>query len=186
MLNRSTYTKQIITELNSMFLRVADVISAAYKENDMIWIHGYHLMLLPSMLRGVLPDVPIGFFFHLPFPSTEFYRILSHREEILKGLLGSTLIGFQTFDYTRHFLSACTRILGLETSPKGVQNKGHFAAVTICPIGIDPNPIHDVLKVPSVMQQVSSLRRQFRERVVLLGVDSVSYLGWVSIRWTTI
>lgn len=81
----------------------------------MIWVHDYHLMLLPAMLREEIGDkkknVKLGFFLHTPFPSSEIYRILPVRNEILLGVLHCDLIGFHTYDYARHFLSSCSRIL---------------------------------------------------------------------------
>lgn len=84
----------------------------------MIWVHDYHLMLLPAMLREEISNmeqpkknVKLGFFLHTPFPSSEIYRILPVRNEILLGVLHCDLIGFHTYDYARHFLSSCSRIL---------------------------------------------------------------------------
>lgn len=81
----------------------------------MVWVHDYHLMLLPQYLREEIGDskenVKIGFFLHTPFPSSEIYRILPVRNEILLGVLHSDLLGFHTYDYARHFLSSCSRIL---------------------------------------------------------------------------
>ena len=85
------------------------------EDDDIIWVHDYHLMLLPAMLREEIgmkkSNIKIGFFLHTPFPSSEIYRILPVREEILYGVLQSDLIGFHTFDYARHFLSSCSKIL---------------------------------------------------------------------------
>ncbi len=73
---------------------------------DMIWVHDYQLMLVPALLRERLPDARIGFFLHVPFPSSEVFRILPWRQQILHGLLGADLVGFHTFSYLRHFLGA--------------------------------------------------------------------------------
>ena len=81
------------------------------KEDDIIWIHDYHLMLLPKLIREKLPDATIGFFNHIPFPSFGIARILPWCKEILEGLLGADVIGFHTYDYTRHFLSSVHRLL---------------------------------------------------------------------------
>jgi trehalose 6-phosphate synthase len=81
----------------------------------MVWVHDYHLMLLPKMLREEIGDkkknVKLGFFLHTPFPSSEIYRILPVRNDILRGILECDLVGFHTYDYARHFLSSCSRIL---------------------------------------------------------------------------
>ena len=99
-------------EVNRIF---AKSIARDVKDNDLIWVHDYHLMLLPKMLREEIPDtvknVGIGFFLHTPFPSSEIYRVLPVRGEILEGVLHSDLIGFHSYDYARHFLSSCNKIL---------------------------------------------------------------------------
>ena len=77
-------------------------------------------MVLPSFLRKRFHRVKVGFFLHSPFPSSEIYRTLPVRDEILKSLLNSDLIGFHTFDYARHFLSSCSRMLGLNYESKRV------------------------------------------------------------------
>ena len=88
--------------------------------------------------------VKIGFFLHTPFPSSEIYRILPVRREILLGILQCDLIGFHTYDYARHFLSSCTRILGLPTLPNGVEFEGRYAHVGTFPIGIEPGQFVEV------------------------------------------
>lgn len=99
-------------EANRLF---AQAIARDVKDGDLVWVHDYHLMLLPSMLREEIgdskKDVKIGFFLHTPFPSSEIYRILPVRNELLLGVLHCDLIGFHTYDYARHFLSSCSRIL---------------------------------------------------------------------------
>lgn len=93
----------------------AKTMAAEVQDGDKIWVHDYHLMLLPEMLREEIgmkkKNVKIGFFLHTPFPSSEIYRILPVREELLLGVLHCDLIGFHTYDYARHFLSSCSRIL---------------------------------------------------------------------------
>ncbi|CAN0156188.1 unnamed protein product [Discosporangium mesarthrocarpum] len=96
----------------------ADAIQGIYRDGDLIWVHDYHLTVLPQMLRNLLPRAKIGFFLHLPFPSSEIYRILPYREEILEGVLSSDMIGFQTYDYARHFLSTVESLLDAICSPQ--------------------------------------------------------------------
>lgn len=100
-------------EANWLF---AQTIANEVRDGDMVWVHDYHLMLLPEMLRGELraqgkKNITIGFFLHTPFPSSEIYRILPVRANLLRGVLHCDLIGFHTFDYARHFLSSCSHIL---------------------------------------------------------------------------
>lgn len=97
-------------------LQFAQTIAKEVQDGDLIWVHDYHLMLLPQMLREELQssgrkNVKIGFFLHTPFPSSEIYRILPVRDKLLRGVLHCDLIGFHTYDYARHFLSSCAHIL---------------------------------------------------------------------------
>src|SRR4051812_49135540 len=80
-----------------------DAVTAIAEAGDIIWIHDYQLLLLPGLVRAVLPDVAIGFFLHIPFPSYELYRLIPWRIELLEGMLGANLIGLHTFDDARHF-----------------------------------------------------------------------------------
>jgi trehalose 6-phosphate synthase/phosphatase len=86
----------------------------------------------------------VGWFLHTPFPSSEIYRTLPVREEVLRATLRADLIGFHTYDYARHFISSCTRILGLEGTPEGVEDNGRWAAaVYVCNIACQAlhNPV---------------------------------------------
>lgn len=93
----------------------AETICALMGENDTLWIHDYQLLLLPQMVNKLRPDVSIGLFLHIPFPSFEIFRLLPWRLEILEGMLGADLIGFHIFDYVRHFMSSVRRLTGLDT-----------------------------------------------------------------------
>ncbi|CDF33503.1 unnamed protein product [Chondrus crispus] len=159
--------------------RFAEAVMQVYEPGDLVWVQDYHLMLLPSLLRKRIRDVTIGFFLHTPFPSSEVYRILPVRSKVLQGVLAADLIGFHTYDYARHFLSVCTRILGLDASPKGVTYKDHFANVGIFPIGIDPNAWIKALRSPSVKERILELEEKFRGKKVLLGVDRLDYIKGV-------
>ncbi len=102
-----------------------------------VWIHDYHLMLLPKMLRDRFPEISIGYFQHIPFPSFEVFRLLPWRIEILEGLLGADLIGFHTYDYERHFISSLRRLMGLDTYFNQVRYKKRVLKVDNFPMGID-------------------------------------------------
>ncbi|KAA8497702.1 Alpha,alpha-trehalose-phosphate synthase UDP-forming 5 [Porphyridium purpureum] len=123
--------------------KFSDKVVELYHEENLIWIHDYHLMVLPSQLRRRLSGAKIGFFLHIPWPSSEAYRTLPVRDELLRGLLSSTLLGFHLFDYARHFLSACVRLLNLEHEASrgilGVEYSGRHVMIRVSHIGIDPN-----------------------------------------------
>ncbi|PGH00833.1 trehalose-phosphatase [Helicocarpus griseus UAMH5409] len=115
----------------------ADRIVHNWKRDDVIWIHDYHLLLVPGMVRKQIPDAQIGFFLHIAFPSSEVFRCLAVREELLQGMLGANLIGFQAQEYCHHFLQTCSRILTVEATKEGVQLEDRFVNVGTFPIGID-------------------------------------------------
>lgn len=108
---------QAYVSVNKVFAdKVMEVISP--DDDDFVWVHDYHLMLLPTFLRRRFNRVRLGFFLHSPFPSSEIYRTLPVRDELLRALLNADLIGFHTFDYACHFLSLCSRILDLAYESK--------------------------------------------------------------------
>ncbi|KAJ1564229.1 threalose-6-phosphate phosphatase, partial [Cladochytrium tenue] len=158
----------------------ADAVVAAYTPGDHIWIHDYHLLLLPSMLRERLPaDASIGFFLHAPFPSSEIFRCLPKRREVLEGVLGASLIGFQTYSHARHFTSSCTRVLGLETSPGAVQFRGARVAVGIFPIGIDAARAEAACRSPATLDKATALRELYAGRRILVGRDQLDHVKGV-------
>ncbi|KAG2110944.1 glycosyltransferase family 20 protein [Suillus discolor] len=126
-----------------------------------------------------IPDVKIGFFLHTPFPSSEIYRILPVRREILLGVLFCDLIGFHTYDYARHFLSSCTRILGLPTMPNGVEFEGRLAHVGTFPIGIEPASFIKNLEKETVKSRITQLEQRFNGVKVIVGVDRLDYIKGV-------
>ncbi|KAL5525652.1 hypothetical protein ACEPAG_6988 [Sanghuangporus baumii] len=129
--------------------------------------------------NNLLTDVKIGFFLHTPFPSSEIYRILPVRREILLGVLYCDLIGFHTYDYARHFLSSCTRILGLPTMPNGVEFEGRLVHVGTFPIGIEPSNFIDNLERESVKRRLAELENRFNGVKVIVGVDRLDYIKGV-------
>lgn len=105
---------------------------------DLIWIHDYHLLLVPALIRQTLSEAAIGLFVHTPFPSSEVFRCLPRRKEILDGMLGANLICFQTYSYSRHFVSSCVRVCGYESTPRGgIDVSGHVTSISWCPVGVD-------------------------------------------------
>ena len=151
----------------------SDAVRDVTVEGDLIWIQDYHFMLLPRMLRQLEPNAKLGFFLHVPFPSSELYRTLSFREEILKGLLAADLLGFQTYDYARHFLSSCEMVLGLETAPDHVEHEGHLTKVCVCPVGIEPEVVKARSLASPTLAAIRRLEGQLQGRALFLGVDTL-------------
>tara|TARA_B100001093_G_scaffold126029_2_gene118564 strand:- start:398 stop:2611 length:2214 start_codon:yes stop_codon:yes gene_type:complete len=114
--------------------------------NATVWVHDYQLLLLPKMIKELRPDLTIGFFLHIPFPSFEIFRIFPWRSEVLEGLLGSDLIGFHTFDYQRHFLSSVKRILRLEVDFNKINLGDREVVVNTFPMGIDYSKFNEAAR----------------------------------------
>jgi trehalose 6-phosphate synthase/phosphatase len=123
--------------------KFADAILAKAEDDDVIWVHDYQLMLVPQMVREKRPNISIGFFLHIPFPSFEIFRTMPWRKEVLEGLLGADLIGFHIYDYERHFLSSVRRLLGLEVSFNDIYLDNRVIKVDSFPMGIDYKKFHD-------------------------------------------
>ncbi|KAI8918785.1 glycosyltransferase family 20-domain-containing protein [Entophlyctis helioformis] len=157
----------------------ADAVCAIYRPGDTIWVQDYHLLMVPSMLRKALPGASIGFFLHTPFPSSEIFRALPHRTEILTGLLGANLIGFQTYSHARHFISSCTRVLGCESSPTGVEFHGFTVNIGIFPIGIDVERVESRRRLEAVQQKIKSIRELFPGKRIIIGRDKLDHIKGV-------
>ncbi|XP_031488309.1 alpha,alpha-trehalose-phosphate synthase [UDP-forming] 1-like isoform X3 [Nymphaea colorata] len=158
---------------NQMF---ADVVNEHYQEGDVVWCHDYHLMFLPKYLKERNSQMKVGWFLHTPFPSSEIHRTLPSRSELLRSVLAADLVGFHTYDYARHFVSACTRILGLEGTPQGVEDQGKLTRVAAFPIGIDPERFIRALELPPVQEHIRELKERFAGRKVMLGVDRLDMI----------
>ncbi|GAB4834764.1 Sesquithujene synthase A [Ancistrocladus abbreviatus] len=175
---------QAYVSVNKIFAdKVMEVISP---DDDFVWVHDYHLMVLPTFLRKRCNRVKLGFFLHSPFPSSEIYRTLPVREEILRALLNSDLIGFHTFDYARHFLSCCSRMLGLSYQSKrgyiGLEYYGRTVSIKILPVGIHMGQLQSVMNLPETESKVAELRDQFKGQIVMLGVDDMDIFKGISLK----
>ena len=165
-------------QMNQAF---CDKIIQIYRPGDIIWIHDYHLMLLPGMLRQRLSNAYIGFFLHIPFPSSEYLRCLPRRKEILGGPLGATMIGFQSYNFARHFGSCCKRVLGFESSSAGVDAYGAHVAVDVFPIGIDVEAVQkSAFQDPKVEENIKALRQLYPNKKIIVGRDRLDTVRGVS------
>ncbi|KAF0972494.1 hypothetical protein FDP41_009397 [Naegleria fowleri] len=164
--------------------KFADAVLEVYKENDAVWIHDYHLMLLPAILRQRRPDINIAFFLHIPFPSSEIYRILPVRSQLLEGLLASNMVAFHTYDFARHFLSSCTRTLGSDTTPRGLLHKGLFVSVHSLPIGIDPNMFREGVQSEDCRKILDDFKNvKYKGKKIVLGIDRLDYTKGVQLKF---
>ncbi|UNI16558.1 hypothetical protein JDV02_002984 [Purpureocillium takamizusanense] len=151
--------------------KFADRIIDVYKPGDVVIVHDYYLMLLPSMLRQRVPNMYISFFLHSPFPSSEFLRCLPRRKEVLEGVLGANLVGFQSYSYSRHFLSCCTRILGFPSDTLGIDAYGARVQVGVFPIGIDAARVETAAWADSVERKLAALKKMYAGKKIIVGRD---------------
>lgn len=159
----------------------AKKITEIYKPGDLIWVHDYHLLLVPKLLRQLIPEAVIGLFVHTPWPSSEVFRCLPRRKEILEGMLGANLICFQTYSYQRHFISSCIRVCGYETSAnqKGIDVEGHVAAVNYSPVGIDSARVsRDILR-PGIQPKLDALHALYEGKKIIVGRDKLDVVKGV-------
>ncbi|MDD5065060.1 MAG: bifunctional alpha,alpha-trehalose-phosphate synthase (UDP-forming)/trehalose-phosphatase [Phycisphaerae bacterium] len=163
---------QAYTQVNKAF---CDAVVKIAGPDDHIWIHDYHLMLLPELIRKQLPNAQIGFFLHIPFPSFELFRLLPWRGEILNGLLGADLIGFHTYDYVRHFLSSTARIKGTEHSMGALTIGDRVIKVDAFPMGIDYEKYSNAAKDSKVGKALTTIRKKVSERKIILSIDRLDY-----------
>lgn len=148
-------------------------IKSIYKPGDIIWIHDYYLLLLPQLLRMEFPDAYIGLFVHGPFPSSEYFRCLSKRSQLLDGMLGADKIAFQSESFQRHFLSCCSRVLGFDVTHNEVLAYGTTISVETLPIGIDTKKIeHDAFdKELGIDDKVNALKEIYKGKKIIVGRD---------------
>jgi trehalose 6-phosphate synthase/phosphatase len=155
--------------------KFSDAILAVAQPKDRIWIHDYHLMLLPAMLRKQSRDLKIAYFHHIPFPSSEVFRILPHRREILEGLLGADLVGFHTLDYVRHFLTSVTRLIGVDVDRDEIRSDGRMVKAGAFPLGIDVHSVSKDAEAVSASKLFPDLNATLANKIVFLGIDRLDY-----------
>lgn len=158
-------------------LHFSETIIRHLRPGDTVWIHDYHLLPLAQMLRSRMPEITIGFFLHIPFPSYEIFRLLpkTWQEHLLKGMLGADLVGFHTIDYASHFLQSVQMVLGLDSDRHILRHNNRLIKVDVFPISIDFDCFHQSFD----NDQVSSLRSRLKEKLVgqriIFSVDRLDY-----------
>jgi trehalose 6-phosphate synthase len=157
--------------------RFADAAAAAASQNAVVWVQDYQLQLVPAMLRNRRPDLRIGFFLHIPFPPTELFKQLPWRDEILKGLLGADLVGFQRPGGASNFVRLVRLRLGQKTHRDRITlDNGREVAARAYPISIDFDELQSLAESPTAVSRATEIRDELgNPRTVLLGVDRLDY-----------
>lgn len=154
--------------------RFADVVAACYRPGDTIWIHDYHLLRLPALLRARLPEARIGFFLHIPFPSPELFFALPRRRWLIEGMLGADVIGFHVERYRAHFVAAYERLFGAGAAREPLTHQGRSVRVGVFPMGIDAAAFAERAGDRAVVAEMMRLRADRGVRL-LIGIDRLDY-----------
>lgn len=158
-----------------------------YHEGDLVWIQDFHLLLVPNLLarRHIAPT---ALFLHVPFPSSEIFRSLSVRDELLRGMLSADHIGFHLFEYARHFLTSCRRILGLTHSVRrggllAIEYQGREVLITVSHVGIEPSHLLSTFRAsPTPILNAAGWRKRYSGAKIVGGIDSVERLKGVPLK----
>ncbi|MDK2871135.1 MAG: trehalose 6-phosphate synthase/phosphatase [bacterium] len=165
-----TYWESYV-EVNRIFLHcLAKEVS--FSEDTYIWVHDYHLMLLPHLLREKYPTAKVGFFLHIPFPPLEIFAHLPWRKEILDGLLGADLIGFHTYEYTVNFLRSVSKIIGVEHFMGELSYSNRVIKVDTFPLGVDFELFNST---PSADKKALKIRKALDNKKIIFSVDRLDY-----------
>jgi len=152
-----------------------DTVLDNLKKGDTIWVHDYQLLLLPCLIRSEQPEVTIGFFQHIPFPSFEIFRLIPWREELIAGMLGADLLGFHTFEDVRHFLSAASRLSSSNLSDNVLIYKNRQIVVEAFPMGIDSDRFEALTKNEKVAKYATSFKASLKNLKTILTIDRLDY-----------
>ncbi|MEV6527820.1 trehalose-6-phosphate synthase [Longispora sp. NPDC051575] len=165
--------REAYRRVNARYARAAADVAAP---GATVWVHDYQLQLVPAMLRELRPDLRIGFFLHIPFPPAELFTRMPLREEIMRGLLGADVIGFQAPGGARNFLTLTERLLGLRPQAQQIHHQGRTITVGAFPISIDVAEIGRLAATPTALERARELRQQLgNPRTLMLGVDRLDY-----------
>lgn len=161
-------------QINEDFL---NAIVNILKPDDILWIHDYHLMLLPKLIREKMPEAQIGFFLHIPFPPYDIFRLLPNawRIEILEGLLGADLIGFHIIEYTQNFLRCVLRLLGYDHNIGEINTGNRIVKVDTFPMGINFEKFFTSQDNIQVQDEIKNLKEHFGGIKTILSVDRLDY-----------
>jgi len=162
--------------------RMADAILKAAGDHDTVWIHDFHFMLLPGMLKAKKPQLKVGFFLHVPFPSSEIFRQLPVRDEILKALVRCDLVGFHDHSYLRHFTVTLKSHLGIDSTFFKAQVENHVLHLGVYPISIDGRELAAAALSPAVRDREENFKDQIRTPFLILGVDRLDYTKGIELK----
>ncbi|KAA0241322.1 hypothetical protein EDM76_00155 [bacterium] len=159
-------------EVSALFARA---VVETYRPGDLVWVHDYHLALVPQMVREQLPDARIGFFLHVPFPPEEVFRCVAEREELITGMMGADLIGFHTPGYATNFQQTARSLLRIEGGGATFAWQGRSVRAGAFPMGVDTGAWTRRGADAEVREMAASLRSANGSRRLVVGIDRLDY-----------
>ncbi len=166
-------------------LRFAEAAAEVAERGAAVWVQDYHLQLVPGMLRQLRPDLLIGFFLHVPFPPPELFMQLPRRVELLRGMLGADLVGFQRPQAAHNVAQLATKLLGASATDDQITLDGRMVRTGAFPVSIDFAEMSALSARPDVVDRARQLRADLgRPRRVLLSVDRLDYTKGIEHRLT--
>ncbi|MGF7230759.1 bifunctional alpha,alpha-trehalose-phosphate synthase (UDP-forming)/trehalose-phosphatase [Arachidicoccus sp.] len=162
--------------------KFADAVLKIAENGDNIWIQDYQLMLVPAMIREQNPNLTIGYFQHIPFPSFELFRLLPWRKELINGLLGADLIGFHTYDDVRHFLSTVKRIINVPINGTEINMDCRIVLAEAFPMGIDYEKYAKLALKKTTENQINKLKKLINNRKLIISIDRLDYSKGITQR----
>ncbi|MFI6904929.1 trehalose-6-phosphate synthase [Nonomuraea sp. NPDC050394] len=163
--------------------RFAQAAAEVAEQGAVVWVQDYQLQLVPAMLREMRPDLRIGFFLHIPFPPVELFWRLPWRRELVEGLLGADLVGFQLPGGAANFRMLCRRLLGLPYKSNEIFLEDRVVTTQAFPISVDFSELDTLVREPHIMHRAKEIRVELGDpEHVLLGVDRLDYTKGIGQR----
>jgi trehalose 6-phosphate synthase/phosphatase len=155
----------------------ADKIIGLAKRGDKVWIHDYHLMLLPGYLKEKRPDLQIGFFLHIPFPSYEILKLIPNnwRQELLNGIMQADVTGFHTNEYVKHFKRSIAYFAGYDMHRDVTHPKTHNRIIKAYPISVDYEKFNSAFYQAPVVKGRKIIKEKYRDYKIIFSVDRLDY-----------
>lgn len=178
----STYSKDGWEAYQHANQVMAEEVLKICGPEDTIWIHDFHFMLLPQILKSKKPNLKVGFFLHIPFPSSEIFKQLPVREKILNGLIACDLIGFQEHSYLRHFVVSLGAFLGIESSFFKAIIGNHTLNLGVYPISINTELFKKKSHHPEIDKAAEKYKKKISSDFLILGIDRLDYMKGIELK----
>ncbi len=177
-----TYRRRWWPSYEAVNERFAAAAAEEAAKGAIVWVHDYHLHLVPQLLRQRRPDLRIGFFLHIPFPGRGLFAQLPWRKQIIDGTLGADVVGFQTVYGARNFIDLAAWYAGAKRVRRGVDHDGRRVLIDGFPISIDFGKFDEISRRSEVREMAALYRERLGDRHVLLGVDRMDYTKGIDVR----